>query len=149
LNEDFLDMLRALGDEGVDYMVVGAHALALYDVPRATGDFDIWVGPGTDNAERLHRALTRFGAPLAALGISLDDLAKPGIVVQLGLAPRRIDLLTELTGLEFESAAKSRVLHRIDDLDVPFIGRADLIRNKRATGRLRDLADVEALEQED
>jgi hypothetical protein len=134
LNEDFLDMLRALLDEEVDFMVVGAYALAIHDVPRATGDIDIWLGPGADNARRVRRALQAFGAPLDALDISERDLATPGMVVQVGVAPRRIDLLTALDGVDFERARSTRVLHQVDALEVPFIGRDDLIRNKRATG---------------
>jgi hypothetical protein len=112
-------------------------------------DFDIWIAPGKENAERVHRALLEFGAPLVPLGITLADLAEPGHVIQLGVAPRRIDLLTALSGLEFEAAEARRVVRRIDDMDIPFIGRQDLIRNKRATGRLRDLADVEMLDDND
>jgi hypothetical protein len=149
LNEDFLDMLKALLDEEVDFMVVGAYALAVHNVPRATGDIDIWLRLGPDNARRVRRALEAFGAPLDVLDISEGDLATPGMVVQVGLAPRRIDLLTELDGVDFESARSTRVLHRVETLDVPFIGREDLIRNKRATGRLKDLADVEMLEQDE
>lgn len=142
-------MLRALLEEGADFMVVGAHALALYDVPRATGDIDIWIAPGEWNARRVFRALERFGAPLESLGVSLADLGRRNLVVQLGLAPRRIDLLTDLTGVDFAAAKSGRELRKLDGLEVPFIGRVDLIRNKRATGRLKDLADIERLEEDE
>jgi hypothetical protein len=130
-------------------MVVGAHALAVHGVPRATGDIDIWIRADAQNAARVWRALLRFGAPVEALELAAADLATPGMVVQLGLPPRRIDLLTQLSGLDFEDASSTRVVHRVERLDVPFIGREALIRNKLATGRLKDLADVEALGQDE
>jgi hypothetical protein len=92
LNEDFLDILRALLEEGTRFLVVGAHALAVHGVPRATGDLDIWIDPVPDNAKRVWQAITRFGAPLDSLGISLHDLSEPDTVVQIGLPPRRIDI---------------------------------------------------------
>jgi hypothetical protein len=128
-------------------LVVGAHALAIHGVPRATADLDIWVRADPANAERVWTALGRFGAPVDTLGAAPGDLARPGLVLQIGVPPRRIDILTELTGIDFESAWRSRVVHRIGSLEVPFLDRETLIRNKRATGRLRDLADVERLEE--
>ncbi len=145
MNEDFLDILRALLNEGARFLVVGAHALAVHGVPRATGDLDIWVDRSTANSERVWRAIISFGAPVESLDLSVVDLGKPGIVVQIGLAPRRIDLLTDLTGVVFEEAWTDRVVHSVEGVDVPFLGRRSLIRNKRATGRLKDLADLEAL----
>ncbi len=128
-------------------MVVGAHALAVHGLPRATGDLDIWIRADPENAARVWQALLRFGAPIDALAITADDLAKPGMVVQLGLPPRRIDLLTRLSGLEFEDTFSRHVRQSVATLDVPFIGREALLHNKKATGRLKDLADAEALEQ--
>lgn len=145
MNEDFLDILRTLIDEGARFLVAGAHALAVHGVPRATGDLDIWVDRDPANRERVWRALTSFGAPVESLGVSVEDLGKRGIVVQIGVAPRRIDLLTDLTGVEFADAWTDRVVHSVQDVDVPFLGRRSLIQNKRATGRLKDLADLEAL----
>jgi hypothetical protein len=147
VNEDFQDMLAALLASGARFLVVGAHALAVHGVPRATGDLDVWVLADPANAERVWEALGRFGAPMDAVGAASGDLARPGLVLQIGLPPRRIDLLTELTGVDFESAWHSRVVHRVGSLEVPFLDRETLIRNKRATGRLRDLADVERLEE--
>ena len=92
--------------------------------------------------------MERFGAPVDTLGAAPGDLARPGLVLQIGLPPRRIDILTELTGVDFESAWRTRVVHRVGSLQVPFLDRQTLIRNKRATGRLQDLADVERLEEE-
>ncbi len=148
MNEDFQDVLAALLASGARFLVVGAHALAVHGVPRATGDLDIWVLPDPVNAERVWRALTRFGAPMETVGAGPGDLARPGLVLQIGLPPRRIDILTALTGVDFESAWRSRVVHQVGSLEVPFLDRDTLIRNKRATGRLRDLADVERLEED-
>ena len=145
MNPDFEDFLRALNSAGARYLVAGAHALALHGVPRATGDIDIWIEPSAENSERVWEALSDFGAPVASLGISKDDLQKPDMVIQLGLPPRRIDLLTGLSGLEFETAWAERVQFGMGSAQIPFIGRRSLIVNKRETGRLKDLADLEAL----
>jgi hypothetical protein len=147
VNEDFQDMLAALLASGARFLVVGAHAPAVHGVPRATGDLDVWVLADPVNAERVCEALRRFGAPGDTLGSAPGDLARPGLVLQIGLPPRRIAILTGLTGVDFESAWRSRVVHRAGSLEVPFLDRETLIRNKRATGRLRDLADVERLEE--
>lgn len=146
LNPDFLDLLEALRGNGVEFLVVGAHALAAHGVPRATGDLDVWVRPTEENAAKVVRALTSFGAPLPAHGITARDFSVPGLVYQLGLPPRRIDLLTELSGLEFDEAWPSRVVVQVDGAPVPFIGREALLKNKRASGRPKDLADAAVLE---
>jgi len=99
--------------------VVGAHALAVHGVPRATGDLDVWVRPEAENAARVWQALARFGAPLGALGIEQEDLLRPGMVIQLGLPPRRIDILTAISGLRFEEAWSSRVVKAIGGMEVP------------------------------
>lgn len=122
--------------------------MAVHGVPRATGDLDVWVSPDTVNAERVWRALLEFGAPVREMGVSQADLQAPGIVVQIGLPPRRIDLLTQLSGLAFEEAWPNRTIVRVGPLEVPFLGRADLVVNKRATGRTRDLADLEVLDRQ-
>lgn len=145
MNEDFRDLLRALAAEGVRFLVVGAHALAVHGVPRATGDLDIWIRRTEENARRVWRALRAFGAPLEALDLSRDDLLVPNRVVQLGVPPRRIDLLTDLTGVEFSTAWEGRATVAIGGIEVPFIGRDALVENKRATGRSRDRADLESL----
>lgn len=143
MNEDFLDILRALSAEGADFLVVGAHALAVHGVPRATGDLDIWVSPTHDNAPRVWAALQTFGAPLS--GLNQGDLIDPDVVFQIGREPRRIDVLTGITGVAFPDAHKRRVFVETGGMSVPFLGRDDLLTNKRATGRLKDLADVERL----
>ena len=106
LNQDFMEMIQALNGAGVEYLVVGAHAMAVHGVPRATGDFDIWVRPARWNGERLLEALREFGAPVADHGITADDLERPDIVYQIGLPPRRIDLMTGISGVEFDAAAE-------------------------------------------
>lgn len=144
MNADFTDMLSELSAEGAEFLVVGAHALAAHGHPRATGDLDIWVRPTQENAARVWRALARFGAPLA--GLSKDDLSDPDVVFQIGLQPRRIDILTSITGVTWEEASGERVLIEVGGILLPFIGRAALLRNKRAAGRPKDLADAFALE---
>lgn len=147
LNEDFLDLLRALSAARVDYVVVGAHALAVHGIPRATGDIDILVRPAADNASRVHAALTRFGAPLSAHGISAGAFEQPDVVYQLGLPPRRIDLLTSISGVTFDEAISTALFLEVAGLRVPFLGREALLRNKRAAGREKDLLDVRLLEE--
>ncbi len=148
MNQDFLDVLGALVDCGVDFVVVGAHALAVHGIPRATGDIDILVRPSMDNARRVFVALQGFGAPLKAHGVTLGDFSSPGYVYQIGLPPRRIDFLTEVSGLSFEDVWETKVEMVVGDIEVFFIGREAMIKNKRASGRTKDLADIEALEED-
>ena len=143
MNPDFVDLLRAFIAADVRFLVVGAYALAVHGRPRATGDLDIWVEATPENASRVMRALAAFGAPLSEL--SEADFAGPGVTYQIGLPPGRIDILTELTGLTFAEAWPDRVSRAFGDLQVDFIGRDAFIRNKRATGRTKDLADTEGL----
>jgi len=145
MNEDFRDFLVALVRAGARFLVVGAHAMALHGIPRATGDLDVWIRPDRSNAARAWEAIVAFGAPIRSMGISQDDLAVQGTVIQIGLPPRRIDLLTRLSGLEFDKAWPNRVSVPLDQFEIPFLGRDDLIRNKRAAGRPKDLADLDAL----
>jgi hypothetical protein len=146
LNEDFRDILALLLEEGVRFLVVGAHAMAVHGVPRATGDLDIWISRDAVNVGRTWKALVRFGAPVGAMGVSEKDLGNPGTVVQIGLPPRRVDVLTEITAVDFDGAWSGRVPASVGGLEVPFLGKADLVANKRATGRPKDLADLAALE---
>ena len=143
MNPDFVDLLRAFRAAEVRFLVVGAYALAVHGRPRATGDLDVWVDATPDNAARVMRALAAFGTPMEA--ITESDLAIPGITYQIGVVPRRIDILTDLTGLAFGDAWKARVRHPFGEVDVDFIGRDHFIQNKRATGRAKDLADIEGL----
>ncbi len=144
MNRDFVEMLSALCDAHAEFLVVGAHALAVHGCPRATGDLGIWVRPSADNSERVLAALKVFGAPL--FDVTREDLSAPGIVFQMGVVPCRIDILTGISGVTFEEAWPERVQQTIEGLDLGFISRAHLIVNKRASGRAKDLADVEALE---
>ena len=143
MNPDFTDMLSAFFAEGVKFLVIGAHALAAHGHPRATGDLDLWVRATPDNADRVMRALRRFGAPL--FDLTREDLVSPEIVFQVGLPPRRIDILTSISGVDFDTAWSNRTTLRISGMDLPFIGRGDLLANKRAAGRPKDIADVWAL----
>jgi len=144
LNEDYRDMLHALSDEKVRFILIGAYALAAHGYPRATMDMDIWVMPSPDNAEAVLRALRRFGAPLHNL--TKEDLQKDGTIFQIGVAPRRIDIITAASGLKFEPAYQNSIPMDIDGIEVRIPSIDDLIINKKATGRTRDLADAEALE---
>lgn len=146
LNRDFRDMLSALSDERVEFMLVGAYALAVHGYPRATGDMDIWIRASQQNARRVFRALKRFRAPLSDL--TVEDLATPDIVFQIGAAPRRIDILTSIDGVEFDDAWSNRKEIEVEGQKFGVIGRSDLLRNKKALGRPKDLADVAWLEGE-
>jgi hypothetical protein len=145
LNEDYKDMLQALVAEKVEFLLVGAYALAAHGYPRATMDIDIWVLPSPDNADAVLRAVRRFGAPLHNLAKA--DLVKEGTVFQIGVAPRRIDIITAASGLNFKEASSNATRVEIEGITVRIPSIADLIRNKRASGRTRDIADAEALEE--
>ena len=144
LNEDYKDMLHALSDEKVKFLLVGAYALAAHGYPRATMDIDIWVMPSSENADAVLRALRRFGAPLHNL--TKEDLQKDGTIFQIGVAPRRIDIITAASGLQFEETYGRSLSINIEGLEVHIPSIDDLIRNKMASGRTKDLADAEALE---
>jgi hypothetical protein len=148
MNDDFTDLLELLLGAGARFLVVGAHAMAVHGVPRATGDLDVWIDREPANASKVWDALKRFGAPVEQLGLTRAHLETPGNVAQIGVPPRRIDLLTSITGVEFDEAWRSRVVQKVRDLEVPFLGRADLIKNKRALGRRKDQADLESLGEE-
>jgi hypothetical protein len=145
VNQDFRDLLRAFADADVRFLVIGAYAVAVHAEPRATGDLDLWLEPSPENAARAYAALRRFGAPLHEL--TEADLASPGVVFQIGLPPRRIDLLTSITGVAFADAWAGRIAIRYGDVPCAVIGRDALIENKRQLGRARDLADLELLER--
>jgi hypothetical protein len=144
LNPDFRDMLSVLCDEGAEFLLVGAYALATHGLPRATGDMDIWIRCSQENAARVWRALRRFRAPLT--GLNEDDLNTPNLVFQIGIAPRRIDLLTSIDAVQFDEAWPDRRVVEIEGLSIGVIGRSHLIQNKEAVGRPQDLADVAWLE---
>jgi hypothetical protein len=142
LHPDFMDFIKALNDSNVDYVIVGAYALAFYGIPRATGDIDFWIRPEEKNAENLLAALQEFG--FGGLDISVEDV-RSGKIIQLGYPPVRIDILSKLTGLTTTEIWKSRVKGRIAGHEVFFLGRKAYIKNKKAVGRHKDLADLELL----
>lgn len=143
MNPDFKDLLSAFNAHGVEYIVVGAHALAAHGHVRATKDLDVWVRPDPENAKRVLAALRSFGAPLQDL--TENDLASPGLIFQIGVAPVRIDVITAIDGVGFAEAWPDRVKTRFADLPVSVLSRKHLIQNKTAAGRTQDLADVEWL----
>lgn len=145
MERDFRDILVAFNHAGVEYLVVGAYAVAAHGLPRATGDLDLFVRCAAENAQRVAQALAMFGAPPHVS--APHDFAKANMVVQIGVEPVRIDILTSISGVEFDEAASTRVMHSLDGVEIPCIGRECLIRNKRASGRKRDLLDAEWLEQ--
>lgn len=145
LNPDFKEMLSCLKDEEVDFIIVGAYALAAHGFPRATGDIDIWVRNSFENAQKTMRALTKFGAPISHL--SEQDFTAPDVIVQLGVEPCRIDLLTGIDGLGFDEAWQNKISITIDDLELYILSKEDLLRNKLATGRDKDQGDIVWLEK--
>jgi hypothetical protein len=146
MNEDWADALLTLHAAGARFLVVGAHAMAVHGVPRATQDLDVWIDATTSNAEKVWLGLVEFGAPLHEMGVTRDDFIRPGTVVQIGLPPHRIDILTEISGVDdFGAAWDERVARTIGGVPIAFLGREALLVNKRTAGRLKDLADVEAL----
>lgn len=143
LPADWRAFIKSLNSNGVEYVIVGAVALAHHGFPRYTGDLDILIRNSPENAKRLESALAAFG--LAALGLQAADFSESYRVIQLGVPPNRIDLLTSITGVPFDEAWASRVHADVEGIPVNFIGREALIRNKRLTGRAQDKADLEAL----
>ena len=144
-NKDFSEFVSLLNAHGVEYLVVGGYALAAHGHPRFTGDLDIWLQQSKANASRVLDALRAFG--FGSLDISVSDLLKPDGVVQLGYPPGRIDLLTSIDGVSFDLCSARKEMVLIQGLPIPFIGLEDFKTNKKATGRLKDLADLESLNQ--
>jgi hypothetical protein len=144
--QDFAEMLGELSAAGAEFLVVGAHAVAAHGHSRATKDFDIWIRPTVENAQRVWRALLQFGAPLEVL--VLEDLATPGTIFQMGRPPHRIDIITSISGVEFNEAWPNRMMAKMGGGMYPVIGKQDLIRNKRAVGRDYDIADANLLSRQ-
>lgn len=144
--QDFRDLLKLFNDHGVEYIIVGAYALAYHGAPRYTGDIDILVRPNVENAQRILRALNDFG--FGSVGLTIDDFVNPDKVVQLGVAPVRADIVTSITGVSWEEAAAGQVEGIFGDVVVHYLGRKEFILNKRAIGRKKDQADIEALGEE-
>jgi hypothetical protein len=145
LNKDYRDILLSLDVEKAEYILVGAYALAAHGYPRATMDIDIWVKPSSENSEAVLKALKRFGAPINTL--PKKDLLRNDTIFQIGVAPRRIDIITGASGLLFEEAQKNAVTVKIDGLEILVLSLQDLINNKLASGRPKDLLDVEMLKK--
>lgn len=145
MNPDFKDLLRAFNDERVKYMIIGGYAVIKHTEPRFTKDLDLWVSPDKENAEKVYAALIKFGASITDLTPS--DFTERDFLFTMGIAPNRIDLLFDLKGVETETALERGVIGNLGDLEVVFIGREDLIKNKEAAGRLQDLADAEKLRE--
>ena len=143
LNQDYREMLSLLLEEEAEFVVVGAYALAVHGLPRATGDIDLFVNPTRSNSPKVYRSLVKFGAPMAEL--EPEDFSAPGVVFQVGVAPRRIDIFTEIDGVSFEEANSDALTVDMAGLAVPVISKHDLIRNKEATGRLKDKLDADNL----
>jgi hypothetical protein len=144
LNEDLREFIGLLNSLGVDFLIAGAHAVAFHGHPRYTGDIDILVRPTASNASRLVEVIRQFG--FAEMGLKEADFTAPERVIQLGYPPNRIDLLTSLSGVTWEEAEASAVAAELAGIPVRFLGRPELIRNKRTVGRTQDLADLEHLE---
>lgn len=144
LNSDYSDLLRIFVAENVDFLLIGAHALALHGVARFSEDIDLWTRPTKENAHRVYAALTSFGAPM--IDAEESDFARDDVVYQIGIAPIRIDILTSISGVEFDAAWERRIPATVDGVPIAIIGREDLIANKRATGRPKDVLDADALE---
>jgi Nucleotidyl transferase of unknown function (DUF2204) len=145
LNQDFSDILSSLNAEQAEFLVVGAYALAAHGFPRATGDIDIWIRRSPENAQKVLRALARFGAPVADL--SEADLCSPDLVFQMGVEPGRIDLLTKISGVEFDAAWMRKVKVSLANIELFVLSRSDLLTNKLAAGRDKDLGDIAWLKQ--
>lgn len=145
MSPDFRDLLAEFNAHGVEFLVVGAHALAAHGLVRATKDLDVWVRPDPLNAQATFAALAAFGAPLHDL--TVEDLSRPGLIFQIGVEPVRIEVITAIDGVEFEEAWPARVEARLADQVVGVLSRQHLIVNKRTAARGQDLVDVEWLER--
>jgi hypothetical protein len=143
VQEDFRDLLALFNAHNVDYVIVGAYALALHGAPRYTGDMDIFVKADRGNAQRILAALEEFG--FGSVGLTPEDFAIPENIIQLGVPPVRVDIVTSLTGVSWDDVASGREKALYGDVSICYIGKKEFIRNKRALGRKKDLADIEAL----
>lgn len=145
LAKDFEEFIGLLNKHHVKYMIVGGYALAFHGKPRYTGDIDIWIGISEQNATSLLKAIKDFG--LASLGFVKDDFLKEGFISQIGRPPLRIDILNSIDGVDFDDAYKGVQVIELEDLKVPYIGLGDFIKNKQATGRKKDLADIQEIKK--
>jgi len=144
LNQDYKEMLSTLLDHNVDFLLVGAYAMAAHGFPRATADMDIFIRPDIENAKKVYKALAEFGTPMDN-GI-IEDFAKKGTILQIGVIPRRIDVINDIDGVSFEEAFKDKDIVVIEGLKIPIISKQKLLLNKKSTGRKKDLLDAKRLE---
>jgi hypothetical protein len=147
LNEDYKEMLQILLDNKIKFLVVGAYAMGVYGYPRATGDIDIWVLASVENSEKIFKSLKQFGAPLQQ--INDKTFTEQGVIFQIGVAPRRIDIITRIDGVDFDKAYENRQEIAIENMNIPVISIKDLIRNKESTGREKDALDSKELREID
>lgn len=145
MNEDYKEMLQSLLDQKVEFIIVGAYALAAHGFPRATGDMDVWIKPNEKNSKKVYKVLARFGAPINE--IREDEFSQPGLIFQIGVVPRRIDIITKIDAVEFDEADSDKIFVDIDDLKIPVLSIDKLIKNKMATGREKDLLDAKLLKK--
>jgi hypothetical protein len=143
LNKDYKEMLQLLLEEQVDFILVGAYALGAHGYPRATGDIDIWVKADEANSKKIYQALAGFGAPLDQL--NENDFAEEGIIFQIGVAPRRIDIITQIDGVTYDEADEDKIVVEVEELKLPVLSLDKLIKNKMSTGREKDELDAKFL----
>ena len=143
LNQDFKEFIQSLNENNVRYLIIGGYAVAYHGHPRYTKDLDVWIELDRENAVNLLKSLSQFG--FGSLGLTVEDFLEPDQIIQLGYPPSRIDILNTLEGVDFESCYASRVIATIDDIPMNFMDLENLRKNKQATGRLQDLADLENL----
>lgn len=147
LNEDYKEILRILLENKAEFLIVGAYAMAAHGYPRATADFNIWVGSDSENSKKIYASLAEFGVPLAE--ITPDTFTEEGIIFQIGVAPRRIDIITAIDGVEFNKAFQEKTIVEIENLKLPFLSKENLIKNKQSTKREKDKLDLKTLIRED
>jgi predicted nucleotidyltransferase len=143
--QDFIDFIELLNKHEVEYIVIGAHALAFHGRPRHTGDLDIWINPTLENAKTMLKVIDEFG--FASLGLKTDDFIKDNYVTQLGYPPMRIDILNAISGVQFNEAFSNKIVGEADGLMINFINVDDFIANKQASGRKKDLGDIASLKR--
>jgi len=145
LNEDYKEILQILLNNKAKFLIVGAYAMGAYGYPRATGDLDIWVEASPENSKKLCKSLSEFGSPMN--NITENTFTEKGVIFQIGVAPRRIDIITHIDGVSFEEAYKTKESIEIEDIQVPFLSKENLIKNKESTGREKDRLDADYLKK--
>jgi len=142
-SQDFKEFIQLLIKNKAEYLIVGGYAVGIHGYPRYTGDLDIWLNPTAENADLILKSVNEFG--FSSFKLTQEDFIKPGNVVQLGYPPLRIDLLTEIDGVTFSECFENRKMDTIDGLTVNFIGYSDLLKNKKESGRPKDIGDIDNL----